>query len=102
MTACAARSLGGGMQGRLAPQKEKEAKAVEEAGLDTERIYEVDDLVRGPAVFIATGVTTGPLLRGPWEVDGATLTESLVISAGSVRRLVETTFEQETAGAARP
>ncbi len=93
MTACAVRALGGGMQGRLAPQKDEEAEAVAAAGLDVDRVYDRDEIVRGDAVFVATGISGGSLLARPWHSDGATLTESILISAGKVRRVVETSFE---------
>ncbi|MGI8805882.1 MAG: class II fructose-bisphosphatase [Thermoleophilaceae bacterium] len=93
MTACAVRSLGGGMQIRLAPQKDEEKEAVAEAGLDTERIYNRDEIVSGDSFFVATGVTSGTLLRGPWRSGGAILTESIVIGAGRVRRVVENSYE---------
>jgi fructose-1,6-bisphosphatase II len=89
MTACAARALGGRMQARLAPQREDEVAALARAGLDTERIYELDDLVGGESLFAATGVTGGTLLRGPWRRDGQLCTESIVIAAGAVRRIVQ-------------
>lgn len=89
MTACAVRALGGRMQARLAPQREDEAAALACSGLDTERIYELDDLVAGESLFAATGVTGGALLRGPWYRDGQLWTESIVIAAGSVRRIVQ-------------
>jgi fructose-1,6-bisphosphatase II len=89
MTACAARALGGHMQARLAPQREDEAAALERSGLETERIYELDELVGGESLFVATGVTGGALLRGPWHRDGQLCTESMVIAGGSVRRIVE-------------
>jgi len=80
---------GGRMQARLAPQREDEAAALARSGLDTERIYELDDLVAGESLFAATGVTGGALLRGPWHRDGQLWTESIVIAAGSVRRIVQ-------------
>ena len=89
MSACATRALGGHMQARLAPQRHDEAAALAEAGLDTERVYELDDLVGGHSLFAATGVTGGPLLRGPWSRDGREWTESIVIAAGAVRRSVK-------------
>ena len=94
MTACAARALGGFMQARLAPQGEDEAAALARAELDTERTYEVDDLVGGESLFVATGVTDGALLRGPWRRDGQLHTESIVIVAGSVRRIVQAHHEE--------
>ena len=92
MTACAARSLGGGMQIRLAPQADEEREAVAGAGLDAERVYNRDEIVSGDSLFVATGVTGGTLLRGPWRSDSAILTESIVIGAGRVQRVVENTF----------
>jgi fructose-1,6-bisphosphatase II len=85
MTACAARALGGGMQARLAPQSDAEARALGEAGLDPELVHGLDDLVDGPALFVATGVTGGSLLARPRAVHGAVVTESLVISERGVR-----------------
>jgi len=95
MTACAVKGLGGAMQARLVPQGEDEASAVAEAGLDTDRIYELDDLVTAEAFFVATGVSDGPLLRGPWRQGGQTLTESIVVAAGSVRRVIDSVNDQD-------
>ena len=85
MTACAARALGGGMQGRLAPQSDAEVRALLDAGLDEDRFYGLQDLVDGPAFFVATGVTGGSLLARPRALDGAIVTESLVIAERGVR-----------------
>jgi fructose-1,6-bisphosphatase II len=85
MTACAVRALGGTMQARLAPQSEAEAAAVVRSGLDLDRAYELEELVAGAALFAATGVTGGQLLRRPRTGDGAVVTESLVISDRGVR-----------------
>ena len=95
MTACAARALGGRMQARLAPQREDEAAALVREGLSTERIYELDELVGGESLFVATGVTGGALVRGPWYRDGQLCTESIVIAAGSMRRVVQAHPEAE-------
>ena len=89
MTACAAAALGGGMQARLAPQRDDEAEALRNAGLDAERVYRVGELVSGESLFAATGVTGGELLRRPWGSEGQAYTESIVIAAGAVRRVVE-------------
>jgi fructose-1,6-bisphosphatase II len=85
MTACAATALGAGMQARLAPQSDAEARAVAEAGLDTDHVYGLDGLVNGSALFVATGVTGGSLLARPSALDGDVVTESLVISQQGVR-----------------
>lgn len=92
MAACAVKAVGGGMQGRLAPQRQPEAKAIEAAGLSTTQILEVDDLVRGPSMFAATAITGGILgLRAPWRAGGWNFTQSLIVRPGSVRRIVEST-----------
>lgn len=85
MTACAASCLGACMQARLAPQSNAEARALAEAGLDAERVYGLADLVAGSALFVATGVTGGSLLGRPRTMNGAVVTESLVISERGVR-----------------
>jgi len=99
MTACAVAALGGGMQGRVAPQLDEEARAVESEGADTERVLELEELVGGQALFVATGVTGGPLLRRPWWSDGQWVTESIVIAPGEVRRVVEGERDREGARA---
>ena len=107
MTACAVRALGGDMQGRLAPQTEHETRRLNVSGADIERPLALEDLVDGPSFFAATGVTTGGLLRGPWQEHGAGVTESLLTSRGAIRRILETTppdseREPPAALAARP
>ncbi|AIJ24608.1 MULTISPECIES: class II fructose-bisphosphatase [Amycolatopsis methanolica group] len=94
MTAAAVRALGGGMLGRLAPQRAEEADAIRAAGLSLDRVYDCDELVSGDAFFVATGVSGGPLLGRPRERDGVTIAESLLITDGQVRHITHTTFEK--------
>jgi len=89
MTACATSALGGFMQARLTPRSDEESEALRAEGIETGKTLEVEDLVSGESVFAATGVTGGPLLRKPWVTDGHAWTESMVISAGGVRRIAE-------------
>ena len=90
MAACAVKCVGGGMQTRLAPQSEAEAEAVAAAGFSTGEILEVDDLVKGNAMFAATAITGGTLgLSAPRRSGGWNLTHSLIVRPGSVRRIVE-------------
>ena len=97
MAACAVKVLGGGMQTRLAPQSDEEAAAVADAGLSTDEILEADDLLRGPALFAACGITGGTLLDAPRRRAGWVSTQSLIVRPGSVRKIVESTpiAEQE-------
>jgi fructose-1,6-bisphosphatase II len=99
MAACAVKVLGGGMQTRLAPQRDEEREAVAAAGISTEEILEADDLVRGPAIFASCGITGGTLLDAPRRRAGWISTQSLIVRPGSVRRIVEFTPapEQESA-----
>jgi fructose-1,6-bisphosphatase II len=65
IAACAIRSLGGAMLGRLAPQSDAERAACQAAGLDTLQVFTADDLVPSDELFFAaTGITDGPLLAG--------------------------------------
>jgi fructose-1,6-bisphosphatase II / sedoheptulose-1,7-bisphosphatase len=54
---------------------------------DLDRIYKLKDLVKGDAIFAATGVTDGSLLAGVKTRNGCMTTESVVMraSSGTVR-----------------
>lgn len=80
IAACAIKSLGGAMLGRLAPQSEAEMRAVKEAGLDPASILTCDELISGcDIVFAATGITDGVLLSGARYHGIQAQTESLVV-----------------------
>jgi len=93
MTACAVASLGGGMQGRLAPQSSDETEALASAGMDVDHVLELEELVGGESMFVATGVSGGDLLNRPIRSGGRLVTESIVIAGGHVRRTVESSPE---------
>jgi fructose-1,6-bisphosphatase II len=95
LAACAARALGGQMEGRLAPQREDERAALDAAGVDLTRLLALDELVGGPATFIATGVTGGMLAAPCTDATGWQTTESLVIAAGAVHRILQSTPTEE-------
>lgn len=88
ITACALKCVGGDMQTRLWPRNDEERRIVAERGLDTEKVWGLNDLVKSEDVFfVATGITDGELLRGVhYFADGAT-THSLVMRerSGTVR-----------------
>ncbi len=86
MTACAVRALGGGMQARLAPQLADERAALNAADVDLDAILELDDMVSGPALFAAAGVTGGDLLDAPQACPEGFLVHTLLVTAGEVRR----------------
>ncbi len=65
IAACAVRSLGGAMLGRITPQSEAERAACQAANLDTTSIFTADGLVSSNELFFsATGITDGQLLTG--------------------------------------
>ncbi|MBO8138176.1 MAG: class II fructose-bisphosphatase [Desulfotomaculum sp.] len=66
IAAAALKCMGGEMQARLVPESEEEYRRCREMGLkDPRQILYMDDLVKGDdAIFAATGVTDGELLKG--------------------------------------
>jgi fructose-1,6-bisphosphatase II len=78
--ACAVKALGGGMLTRLAPQTDRERRAIAEASLDARRIRSADDLVVGDQIFfVATGITDGLLLDGVRLSNDRAATNSLIL-----------------------
>ena len=58
IAACAVRSLGGFMQGRMDPQSESQRSAAIAAGHDLDRVFTLDELVASDRVlFVSTPVT---------------------------------------------
>jgi fructose-1,6-bisphosphatase II / sedoheptulose-1,7-bisphosphatase len=83
--ACAAlKCVGGQFQGRLVFRNADEKARAERLGVtDFDRKYSLHEIVRGDAIFAATGVTSGALLDGVRFVDGHVLTHSLVMNSSS-------------------
>ena len=89
-TACAIKALGGYMQGRLAPAENEKEKAIA-AGLDLNKLLEVEDMVSGDnTFFVATGVTDGGLVDGVRRKGPMIRTESIVLRSrsGTARRVI--------------
>ncbi len=98
LAAAALRCIGGQMQGRLKPDKGADGRAqIERAramGIsDIRRVYTMQEMASGDAIFSATGVTDGSLLEGVHFRNGFAETETVVMRArtGTVRR-IKTTF----------
>ncbi|MCA0988974.1 class II fructose-bisphosphatase [Guptibacillus algicola] len=89
LAAVALKCLGGEIQGKLLPQNEEEMRRCREMGIvDVSRVLRMEDLVRGEdAIFAATGVTDGELLKGVRFKGTAGTTQSVVMRAksGTVR-----------------
>ncbi|TWT06959.1 class II fructose-bisphosphatase [Planococcus sp. CPCC 101016] len=76
--------LGGEIQGKLVPQNEEEAQRCIDMGIDVSKVLMMDDLVKGDdAIFAATGVTDGELLRGVQLKGGFAESHTLVMRAKS-------------------
>jgi fructose-1,6-bisphosphatase II / sedoheptulose-1,7-bisphosphatase len=89
--ACAAlKCVGGQFQGRLVFRNAVERARGQRWGItDLDRKYDLKDIVRGDAIFAATGVTKGALLDGISFSGGFVHTHSLVMnsSTGTVREV---------------
>jgi len=93
ITACAVKSLGGSIQGRLWPRDEAERATCLAAGHDLDRVLLDEDLVSSDNVFfVATGITDGELLGGVRYTGAGVHTHSLVMrsKSGTVRRVEST------------
>lgn len=92
LAACAVKSLGGTILGRLAPQDTQERGTILDTGYDLDTIFRADDLVKSEQVFFAaTGITNGPLGRGVVYYGEKADTNSLILRCETgTRRTVHT------------
>ena len=91
ISAAAMKCLGGDFQGRLKFRNEEEkTRALRMGVTDLHRAYKMEEMAKGSVMFVATGVTTGPLLKGVRFVPGGkVLTHSIVMRSqtGTVRNI---------------
>lgn len=89
IAAAAVKCLGGEMQARLIPEDDTQLERLHSMGVrDAQHILTVDDLVMGDdAVYVATGITGGDLLKGVQYGPGVCTTHSIVMRSlsGTVR-----------------
>lgn len=85
LTAVALKCLGGEIQGKLKPKNEAEAERCRKMGIeDTDKVLYMDDFVTGDdAIFAATGVTDGELLKGVQFKGQRATTQTVVMRAKS-------------------
>jgi fructose-1,6-bisphosphatase II len=97
IAACALKTLGGVIQGRLWPKDDDERQKAIDAGHDLDRVLLTDELVRGEDVFfVATGITDGELLQGVRYRGGCVRTHSIVMrSRSGTIRTVESEHKLE-------
>lgn len=89
LAAVALKCLGGEIQGKLLPQSAEEIERCKQMGLvNPHQVLFMDDLVKGDdAIFAATGVTDGELLKGVRFQGMRATTQSVVMRAktGTIR-----------------
>ncbi len=86
LTAAALKALGGEMLLRMWPRDDAERAAVlkEITAADLDRVWTIDELVRGKsAIFCATGISDSPLLPGVRIVGKKAITHSILMRAKS-------------------
>jgi fructose-1,6-bisphosphatase II len=80
IAAAALRCLGGEIQGQLWPMSRSEIRQARELGIDdVDRVFGIDDLVRGHQTVVATGISGGDLLRGVRYMAEGARSHSLVL-----------------------
>jgi len=89
IAAAALKCLGGEFQGRLVPYTDEERERCIKMGASIEKVYSMEDLVKGNEVyFAATGISDGELLKGVvYTGNNTAKTHSVVMRAetGTIR-----------------
>jgi fructose-1,6-bisphosphatase II / sedoheptulose-1,7-bisphosphatase len=88
LSAAALRCIGGQMQGRLMFEDDAQIERARGMGItDPNRIYTITEMAKGDVMFAATGVTSGPMLRGVVRDGNGAVTHSIVMrsKSGTVR-----------------
>lgn len=91
LAAAGLRCLGGSLQGRLMIRNQDERRKALDLGFsEPDRVLTLADMVPGEAVFAATGVTDGTLLRGVrFTPDGARSQTMVLRSRSGSRRYID-------------
>ena len=92
ISAAAMKCIGGEIQGIMKPINAEHKRRCDEMGVDCEKVYKTDDLVKGnEALFAATGVSYGELLEGVKYYENNTAsTHTLVLRAETgTRRFIK-------------
>ena len=90
LAAAALRCIGGQMQGRLAFRNDEEKERATRYGIeDLTKVFSMSEMASGDVMFAATGVTTGPMLRGVRRFANGAVTHSIVMrsKSGTVREI---------------
>ncbi len=88
LTAAALKCVDGEIQCKIWPRNEQEREKIKADGIDLERVYRTDDLVKGDDIaFAATGISSGELLDGVQYFGWGARTDSIMMRSrsGTVR-----------------
>src|SRR5712692_4509818 len=88
LAAAAIKCIGGAIQCKIWPRNDEERDKLTADGIDLEKVYMTDDLVRGNDVaFAATGITSGELVDGVQYFGWGARTSSIMMRSrsGTVR-----------------
>jgi fructose-1,6-bisphosphatase II len=88
LAAAALKCVGGEIQCKIWPRDDKEREKLRADGIDLEKVFRTDDLVKSDDVsFAATGITTGELLDGVQYFGWGARTSSVMMRSrsGTVR-----------------
>jgi fructose-1,6-bisphosphatase II len=88
LAAAALKCLGGEIQAKIWPRTEEERQRFKADGIDLDRVFRIDDLVKGNDVsFAATGITSGDMLDGIQYFGWGARTSSVMMRShsGTVR-----------------
>lgn len=93
LAAAALKCLGGDFQGKLVfRNKQEQSRAIQMGIKDLEKTYQLKELVQKSVGFVASGVTSGPILSGVTKSESGYTTESLILfSSGPTFHKVITT-----------
>ena len=81
-------------QGRFLFKTDKDIFRAKEMGIsDLNKKYELQEIVKGEAVFCATGITTGDLVNGVKIIDKNFITETLVTHKNTSINIVKKRFQ---------
>ncbi|HRE44757.1 MAG TPA: fructose-bisphosphatase class II, partial [Terricaulis sp.] len=84
LAAAALRCVGGQFQARFMIRNDEDRARAKKAGIeDAKRRYALNDLVSQPAIFVATGVTTGSIVDGVRFAEGHAETHTLAMNAAT-------------------
>ncbi len=88
--AAALRSLGGDVHARLKPHNDKTKQdAVAMGYTDLEKVYTTTDLASGESLaFVATGISTGPFIKGIAKFPTGVQTQTLLITPSAGLRYI--------------